>query len=1025
MDRSGSSCFRSVVRTSLVVGAGALALSISASAVAADRITRDSGFNARAWSITEPDSAGTRYVGGDFTSFRPWNTGAGVSVTGSTGQVDASFGRVSAWPYAETVIPDGAGGWYISGGISNVGGTSVSRVAHLNADGSLDTTWRPTVSGGQGVWALEKVGDVILIGGNFTSVNGQPRLGLAALGTDGTLKDWNPTAADVRDLTVHDGTVYFGGGFGTVAGQSRGKAGAVRIGARTNAGGTCLDNWDAADCLLPWNPVVSGWGPKRLVTDGTHVYIGGSISGFGSGGSAITRNGVGRVDAATGAPDASWDAQLNHVEVEALALDGGTLYVGGQFTSAAGQTRRKAAAFSTGTGNLTGWNPDVVGNTVLDMHVEDNTVYLAGKFEEVGGQGRNHAAAVNASTGAVTPWDPHLCNKSNGVASAAYGVAAAGPRAYILGDFPCAGGRKAMRAVAVDSRGELTSWAPVFGGPVFHMDLQGSTVYAVGNFTRVAGAARTRAAAVTTGGALTDWNPNPGGDRPVKVIATPSRVYLGGFFGTIGGVTQRGVAAVDPTTGALDAAFNPVIDGHVRSMALIGDRLYFGGAFTTVDGTPRDKLAAVAATPGQVGDGELVSQFDAGTFSTSWYIEALAGDHDGSRLFIGGSFAGLQSENRLFAAAVDSATGTVDPTWDPGLSGNNNSYPAITAFAPTPTRVFMGAAGGTITMNDGSANVTGPFAVSPTTGSLDWAGSAGEIRDIAASPSVLYLAGSFSSVGGQARANTAAVDHTGAVLSPWPQEPATQAPLVVEALGSSPGRVVAPGRGIDCGSSCEYSIPTGETVTLTAVGDGGSDFGEWRGACSGTSSTCTVTLSSARSVSAVFVPGSGGASPPPPSPSPAPAPTPAPAPAPAPTPAPDAGTDPATPAVAAPAPSVGSTQQQASRIPIAWRVGKPVVRTTRGRTRLTVGDRIQLSRNGRYTLIYVDRAGKRVPLAKGTRIASRKLKKTFYAPVLRVKGPDSLRISARLARPNARAITLRVILRNPDGTLEGENIPLR
>ena len=138
----------------------------------------------------------------------------------------------------------------------------------------------------------------------------------------------------------------------------------------------------------------------------------------------------------------------------------------------------------------------------------------------------------------------------------------------------------------------------------------------------------------------------------------------------------------------------------------------------------------------------------------------------------------------------------------------------------------------------------------------------------------------------------------------------------------------------------------------------------------------------------------------------------------------------AAPAAAVATGTAGGASQQAARPRIAWRVGRPAVRSvkvraTRGRTRLQVRERIHLSRSGRYTLIYVDRAGKRVPLARGTRIASRKLKKTFYAPVMRVKGPDALTISAKLARRNAKAITLRVILRNPDGTLEGEDIPLR
>ena len=73
-----------------------------------------------------------------------------------------------------------------------------------------------------------------------------------------------------------------------------------------------------------------------------------------------------------------------------------------------------------------------------------------------------------------------------------------------------------------------------------------------------------------------------------------------------------------------------------------------------------------------------------------------------------------------------------------------------------------------------------------------------------------------------------------------------------------------------------------------------------------------------------------------------------------------------------------------------------------------------------YEVLNLDR----VPLAKGTKIQSRTLNKTFYAPVMHVTGPAALKLSAVLARPSARALTLRVVLRHPDGTLSGENIPL-
>jgi uncharacterized repeat protein (TIGR02543 family) len=51
---------------------------------------------------------------------------------------------------------------------------------------------------------------------------------------------------------------------------------------------------------------------------------------------------------------------------------------------------------------------------------------------------------------------------------------------------------------------------------------------------------------------------------------------------------------------------------------------------------------------------------------------------------------------------------------------------------------------------------------------------------------------------------------------------------------------------------------SGTAVTLTAVANNnGSVFAGWKGACSGTSTTCTVTMSAAKSVSASFKQGKG------------------------------------------------------------------------------------------------------------------------------------------------------------------------
>ncbi len=58
--------------------------------------------------------------------------------------------------------------------------------------------------------------------------------------------------------------------------------------------------------------------------------------------------------------------------------------------------------------------------------------------------------------------------------------------------------------------------------------------------------------------------------------------------------------------------------------------------------------------------------------------------------------------------------------------------------------------------------------------------------------------------------------------------------------------------GINCGSSCTASYTVGSAITLTATPATGYTFYGWSGSCAGSSSTCAVTLSTAKSVAASF-----------------------------------------------------------------------------------------------------------------------------------------------------------------------------
>ena len=76
--------------------------------------------------------------------------------------------------------------------------------------------------------------------------------------------------------------------------------------------------------------------------------------------------------------------------------------------------------------------------------------------------------------------------------------------------------------------------------------------------------------------------------------------------------------------------------------------------------------------------------------------------------------------------------------------------------------------------------------------------------------------------------------------------------LSVTVRGSAAGSVTSTPAGVSCGATCSASFTSGTVVTLTAAPGTRARFKGWSGACSGAATTCTVTMSDARSVAAIF-----------------------------------------------------------------------------------------------------------------------------------------------------------------------------
>ncbi len=658
-------------------------------------------------------SGNTVYIGGYFTQVGP-ATGAGVPIDSSSGSPVTGFpkvvGKVSA------VTPDGSGGWYIGGTFTAVGGLTRSNLAHILADNSV-SAWNPTTDGA--VDALAVNGSTVYIGGEFANIGGQPRSQIAAVdATTALATAWNPNAdGTIYTLAVNGSTVYAGGSFTHIGGQARNyiaaldatsglattwnpnaSGGAVHTlaidatattvyagGDFTSIGGQSRNRIAALDSTsgqasMVWNPNASNTVFALALGNGV-LYAGGSFTTIGG----QQRNHIAEIDVATALPNLSWNPNTNG-DVYSLAVSGTSLYVGGQFTNigstlvSAGQIRNYIAQLDA-TGAATGWNPNA-NNAVNALAVNGSTIYAGGSFTSLGGVQRNFVAALDATTGVVLPWDPSA-------SSAVFALAADSSTVYAGGAFTTIGGQSRNHIAALDpASGSATIWDGNANDFVWALAVDGSTIYAGGWFTNIGGQPRNHIAALDATTALaTPWDPNASGPNflQVEVLAltvSGSTVYAGGTFTSIGGQSRSDLAALDGTT-ALATAWNPNAAGTVDALALSGSTLYVGGVFSSIGGQTRNDTAALDTTTG------LATPFSA---DTNYRVSAMA--LSGSNVFAGGSFTTIGGQPRGRIAALDGNSGFVT-NWNPDVDA---PYPTlfsrpgsqVSALAVSSSLIFVG-----------------------------------------------------------------------------------------------------------------------------------------------------------------------------------------------------------------------------------------------------------------------------------------------------------------------------------------------
>ncbi|WP_020213046.1 T9SS type A sorting domain-containing protein [Flavobacterium rivuli] len=125
----------------------------------------------------------------------------------------------------------------IGGAFDSYNGISRNRIVRLNADGSLDTTFEPETGADGPVFTVAVQPDSkVLIGGSFSAYNGTERQRLARLNADGSLDTTFTPGTGLVAIqfiaTQSDGKIFIGGNFLTYDGVARSNI------ARLNADGS-------------------------------------------------------------------------------------------------------------------------------------------------------------------------------------------------------------------------------------------------------------------------------------------------------------------------------------------------------------------------------------------------------------------------------------------------------------------------------------------------------------------------------------------------------------------------------------------------------------------------------------------------------------------------------------------------------------------------------------------------------------------------------------------------------------------
>ncbi len=329
-------------------------------------------------------------VGGFFMQYNGVNRDIGV-VLNTDGSLDPSFSLSTLFQANIRVAVTQFDGKIIVGGTFNrINGQIRNNIARLNTDGTLDTSFNIGSGANAQVYTMDLQNDgKVLIGGSFTTYNGTTRNRIARLNSDGTLDStFNPgIGADAFVAKISEnGKIYVGGSFTTFNGQTA-APGLVRL----NNDGSIDSTFTIPTGLGFVEGIYEDINNSKVIIGGIFTNVNGTLR------NSIARlNTNGTLDT-TFVPVTSANTGIYSLDLQA----DGKILIGGTFSSIGGINQKNIArlnsngsldtSFNVGTGTSEG---DDVEDIIA---LRNGKVLISGLINSVNGTPRSNIARLNAN----------------------------------------------------------------------------------------------------------------------------------------------------------------------------------------------------------------------------------------------------------------------------------------------------------------------------------------------------------------------------------------------------------------------------------------------------------------------------------------------------------------------------------------------------------------------------------------------------------------------------------------------------